>query len=77
MGEKKEPVMTQTEKVKVLMALCKHSISRSTIERRLRNGWSDEKIINTSPQRKPPKDHPLKSPCYQKIAARKGWKIDT
>jgi len=66
--------MTQAEKARELMALCKYSMSQSTAERRIRNGWSDEKIINTSPQRKPPKDHPLKSPCYHRIAARKGWK---
>ena len=68
--------MNQADRVRELMAACKHSISQSTVERRVRNGWSDEKILDTPPQRKPPKDHPLKSPCYQIIAKRKGWKTD-
>ena len=68
--------MTIAGRARDLMALSKHNASQATTERRIRNGWSDEKIIATRPQRKPPKDHPLKSPCYHKIAARKGWKTD-
>ena len=68
--------MTQVERARELMAKSRYSMSQSTVERRIRNGWSDEKIMNTCPQRKPPSDHPLKKPCYQVLAKRKGWKTD-
>lgn len=50
-----------------------HSMSLSTIDRRMRNGWSDEKIINTPVQLKPPKSHPLKQQSYKYMSERKRW----
>ena len=68
--------MTIAARARDLIARSKHNASQATVERRIRNGWSDEKIIATKPQRKPPSDHPLKTPCWTVVAKRKGWKID-
>jgi hypothetical protein len=68
--------MTISERARVLIAESGFDISVSTVVRRIRGGWSDEKILTTRPQRKPPNSHPLKSPCWRNVAKRKGWKLD-
>jgi hypothetical protein len=68
--------MTIAARARDLIAESGFDISVSTVVRRIRGGWSDEKILTTKPQRKPPSDHPLKTPCWTAVAKRKGWKID-
>ena len=59
--------MTKSDKARELMARSKYKMSLVTALRRIRNGWSDEKIMNTPIQTKPPANHPLKKPCYKRM----------
>lgn len=67
--------MTKTQQARELMAQSEYSMSESTVLRRLANGWSHDRVINTRVERKPPRSHPMKAQCYGTIANRKGWKV--
>jgi hypothetical protein len=66
--------MTKTEKAKELKQKSSHRISVETVLGRIQKGWTDEKILSTPVQKKPPSTHPLKNPSYQAMAKFKGWK---
>ena len=64
--------MTKTEKALELCRKSKHNLSIQLVLRRKREGWSDERVIDTPPLKKPLKSHPHKSASYQAMLERLG-----
>mgnify|MGYP003670640908 FL=1 len=67
--------MILIEKIRELQAGSKFKLSKSTVRRRLVNNWDDTKIMNTRPQMKPKRCHPLKDASYKSMADKKGWAV--
>ena len=66
--------MMKTEKAEELIRQSKHSISVQLVLRRMREGWSDERIISTPPLKKPKITHPHKQASYLAMCERLGRK---
>ena len=64
--------MLKKERAKQLQDVSKHNLSINLILRRMREKWSDRRIIDTPPLKKPLKTHPLKSASYEAMLERLG-----
>jgi hypothetical protein len=65
--------MLQVEKIRELQEGSRFKLSVSTVRRRLMSEWPDEQIMNTAPQYKPARSHPMKDASFKTVAMKKGW----
>ena len=65
-------LMTKTQKAQQLIESSKHNISVQLVLRRMREGWSDKRIVETPPLKKPQRHHPHKAGSYQAMLERLG-----
>lgn len=68
-------IRTRQERLDHCLAETTFKLSVSCVRSRIARGWSDERIITTSPDTKhrPGMNHPFKRTTYNRVARKKGW----
>ncbi len=67
--------MTKKDHAKELIAKSKYKMGLTTVLKRMREGWSDERIINTRTDQFK-NSHPFRSASYAAMTERKEGKHD-
>ena len=73
--EKKDSKPTSNQRVSLCLDQTKHKLSVACIRSRIARGWTDERIIDTSTDKKhrPGMNHPFKRRTYNRVAIKQGW----